>query len=179
MTQDEALAVLFKLVGDKPRCLELIQSVREAFPGKSMQWCIEKAIYDVRFPKKAVKPNATLSRWGEGGGNFPATVQPPSKTSNHPPAPPPNPLLSQLPQPQAKPQEIRASLPDLAALAKAKRSQRNQQPASATVKYRLDSLTKDRKVSDRLVQRIQFSNPDRSEQWCYEKAVYDLERDRA
>ena len=51
-------------------------------------------------------------------------------------------------------------------------------PASGATKQRLDSLTKDRRVSDRLVQRLLLMNPERSEQWAYEKAIYDLERDR-
>ena len=51
-------------------------------------------------------------------------------------------------------------------------------PASGVTKNRLDSLTKDRRVSDRLVQRLLLMNPERSEQWAYEKAIYDLERDR-
>jgi hypothetical protein len=33
-------------------------------------------------------------------------------------------------------------------------------------------------VADRLVQRVRSQNPDRSEQWWWEKAIYDLERDR-
>ena len=48
MTQDEALAALLAIVRDKTRCFELIKSVREAFPGQSMQWCIEKALADLQ-----------------------------------------------------------------------------------------------------------------------------------
>lgn len=33
-------------------------------------------------------------------------------------------------------------------------------------------------VATRLVQRVRSQNPDRSEQWCWEKAIYDIERDR-
>ncbi|MEM9162094.1 MAG: hypothetical protein AAGC54_03375 [Cyanobacteria bacterium P01_F01_bin.4] len=35
-----------------------------------------------------------------------------------------------------------------------------------------------RAVADRLVSRVRSQNPDRSEQWCWEKAIYDIERDR-
>ncbi|NEP15703.1 MAG: hypothetical protein F6J97_02235 [Leptolyngbya sp. SIO4C1] len=35
-----------------------------------------------------------------------------------------------------------------------------------------------RAVADRLVERVRSQNPDRSEQWCWEKAIYDIERDR-
>ncbi len=48
MTQDEAIAVLFRLVGDQHQCFELVKSVRGAFPERSLQWCIEQAIADVR-----------------------------------------------------------------------------------------------------------------------------------
>lgn len=50
--------------------------------------------------------------------------------------------------------------------------------ANPVIKNRLDSLTKDRRVSDRLVHRLLLQHPGRSEQWAYEKAIYDLERDR-
>lgn len=43
---------------------------------------------------------------------------------------------------------------------------------------RLDRLTRDRRVSERLIERIEFNHPDRSKRWCVEKAIYDLQRDR-
>lgn len=43
---------------------------------------------------------------------------------------------------------------------------------------RLDRLTKDRRVSKRLIERIEFDHPDRSKRWCVEKAIYDIQRDR-
>lgn len=33
-------------------------------------------------------------------------------------------------------------------------------------------------VAQRLVDQVQLRNPDHSEQWCWEKAIYDIERDR-
>lgn len=33
-------------------------------------------------------------------------------------------------------------------------------------------------VAQRLVQDVSDRNPDRPEQWCWEKAIYDIERDR-
>lgn len=44
--------------------------------------------------------------------------------------------------------------------------------------YRLNELTRDRKTSERLVRRVSQMNPGRSPDWCIEKAVYDIERDR-
>ncbi|MEM6715941.1 MAG: hypothetical protein AAF622_12780 [Cyanobacteria bacterium P01_C01_bin.147] len=43
---------------------------------------------------------------------------------------------------------------------------------------RLDRLTKDRRVSERLIERVEFNHPGRSKQWCVEKAIYDIQRDR-
>lgn len=33
-------------------------------------------------------------------------------------------------------------------------------------------------VAQRLVERVKMQNPGRTEQWCWEKAIYDIERDR-
>jgi hypothetical protein len=53
------------------------------------------------------------------------------------------------------------------------------QPARAETKWKLDNLVhSDCRAADRLVAQIAFSHPNRSEQWCYEKAILDLERDR-
>ncbi|MEO0538380.1 MAG: hypothetical protein AAF215_31520 [Cyanobacteria bacterium P01_A01_bin.123] len=43
---------------------------------------------------------------------------------------------------------------------------------------RLDSLTRDRATSVRLVRQVKQRNHGRSNNWCAEKAIYDLERDR-
>ncbi|MEA5447060.1 hypothetical protein VB780_00660 [Leptolyngbya sp. CCNP1308] len=33
-------------------------------------------------------------------------------------------------------------------------------------------------VAERLVEQVQLNNPSQSEQWCWEKAIYDIQRDR-
>jgi hypothetical protein len=33
-------------------------------------------------------------------------------------------------------------------------------------------------VAERLVEQVQLRNPNHSEQWCWEKAIYDIQRDR-
>jgi hypothetical protein len=35
-----------------------------------------------------------------------------------------------------------------------------------------------RDVAERLVRQVQLHHPDRPAQWCWEKAIYDLQRDR-
>jgi len=42
--------------------------------------------------------------------------------------------------------------------------------------YRL--VNGDRHTAQRLVEKVRQRNPGRSEQWCWEKAIYDIERDR-
>lgn len=44
--------------------------------------------------------------------------------------------------------------------------------------HKLNELTRDRKTSERLVRHVSQMNPGRSADWCIEKAVYDIERDR-
>lgn len=59
---------------------------------------------------------------------------------------------------------------------------RGRSPQGQTVPPRLmgelDRLTRDRRVSERLIERIQFNHPGRSRRWCVEKAIYDIQRDR-
>lgn len=44
--------------------------------------------------------------------------------------------------------------------------------------YRLDDLTGEREISERLVRKVALNNPARNGQWCVEKALWDLQRDR-
>lgn len=43
---------------------------------------------------------------------------------------------------------------------------------------KLDSWTGEREVSERLVRAVALANPSRDGQWCVEKALWDIERDR-
>jgi hypothetical protein len=43
---------------------------------------------------------------------------------------------------------------------------------------RLVKLTRDENTAHRLVNNLLLKNPDRDANWCCEKAIYDLERDR-
>lgn len=53
------------------------------------------------------------------------------------------------------------------------------QSANATTKWKLERLVhSDKKAAERLAAQVAFANPNQSEQWCWEKAIYDLERDR-
>ena len=47
------------------------------------------------------------------------------------------------------------------------------------IKAKLEKLCgSDYRLAHRLVEGVQVDHPDRSEQWCWEKAVWDMERDR-
>jgi hypothetical protein len=43
---------------------------------------------------------------------------------------------------------------------------------------KLDRYTHSRETSERLVRQVAGNNPGKSGQWCAEKALWDLERDR-
>lgn len=48
----------------------------------------------------------------------------------------------------------------------------------ASLLYKMDTYTYDRALSERLVRRVAEMNPGKDGQWCAEKALWDLERDR-
>jgi hypothetical protein len=53
------------------------------------------------------------------------------------------------------------------------------QPANGSTKGKLERLVhSDKRAAERLAAQVAFSHPDKSEQWCWEKAIFDLERDR-
>lgn len=49
---------------------------------------------------------------------------------------------------------------------------------SRTQKELLRLVGGNRAVAERLVEQVQLRNPHHSEQWCWEKAIYDIQRDR-
>lgn len=54
-----------------------------------------------------------------------------------------------------------------------------QQAFSSGISFpRLNELTHSAETSQRLVKHMQQMYPDKSLQWCVEKAIYDIERDR-
>jgi hypothetical protein len=56
---------------------------------------------------------------------------------------------------------------------------RQSKPASAAIKWKLEALVHgDKKAAERLVAQIALKYADKSDQWCWEKALHDLERDR-
>jgi hypothetical protein len=57
-------------------------------------------------------------------------------------------------------------------------SSRDRGAARATRKRLLGLVGGNAAVAQRLVSDVQRRNPDRTEQWCWEKAIYDVERDR-
>jgi len=157
----DLLPSVLKLVnGDKKRCFQLIKEIRGQYPAKSMQWCLQKVIYDLRHSKKVP-----------------------------PPPPPPNPGLS-APKLQhwgvtgvvlnSKEQEkpLAVSSRDLQALIETKRRMPSQQASEASRRRLYKLLSGDVEQARRLVQRVRIANADKSEQWAVEKVIYDLERDR-
>jgi hypothetical protein len=159
---DELLPSVLKLVnGDKNRCCQLIREIREQYPAKPMQWCLQKAIYDLRYGKKVSEPllNPALASnpkpadksWGVK-----------SVIIGSQQAEKPSPISSR---------SLQASYKD--------KQQASSQPAQSKTKLQLIKLLNgDTRSAERLVENIRIKNPQHSEQWAYEKAVYDIESDR-
>lgn len=53
-----------------------------------------------------------------------------------------------------------------------------QRTASSLARSRLNTLTKDKDTSQRLIDGVVQKHPERSLHWCIEKAIVDFERDR-
>jgi hypothetical protein len=88
---------------------------------------------------------------------------------------------------QWEPQEAdRALLEDLNQAINRKSKQNRQpidlklapKPVNMSTKTKLLKLAGNWERVDRILQSVQLRNPDRPEQWCWEKAIWDLERDR-
>ncbi|PZO52929.1 MAG: hypothetical protein DCF15_13110 [Phormidesmis priestleyi] len=56
--------------------------------------------------------------------------------------------------------------------------QRDRGVARGTRKQLLSLVGGNKAVAQRLVSDVSARNPGRPEQWCWEKAIYDIERDR-
>ncbi len=66
-------------------------------------------------------------------------------------------------------------VPDRVDVKPPKRSQK----VTRQIKSKLEKLCgSDYRLAQRLVDGIRIDHPDRTEQWCWEKAVWDMERDR-
>ncbi len=52
------------------------------------------------------------------------------------------------------------------------------QASHSPVFKRLNELTRNREIAERLIQHVAQRHPDKTPEWCIEKAIYDLERDR-
>jgi hypothetical protein len=63
-----------------------------------------------------------------------------------------------------------------------RRRPRQSQPLGSVRGHTQRSLLRlvggNRDVAERLVRQVQLHHPDRPTQWCWEKAIHDLQRDR-
>lgn len=53
-----------------------------------------------------------------------------------------------------------------------------ERPIPLDLHFRLIALTQDESLVKRLIQTLCTKYPDQTIEWCYEKAIYDLEKDR-
>ncbi len=100
--------------------------------------------------------------------------------------------LYQLQEQDAKANELAGAVERLAALQQQTTTEQSRRfrPKPAPKKIRIASPSRavqrklmglvgnDRDIAEGLAQRLKLKNPGQSDDWCWEKAIYDLERDR-
>lgn len=124
-------------------------------------------------PEPSIAINAARLRFLDGSKRQspPEPVKPPEK----PPA-----------KPKSKTQQLkqgtyRSSIPrtvDEALQQASRKPKRPAQPVKAATKWELERLVQGGRAAERLAMQVAAANPDKSEQWCWEKAIFDVERDR-
>lgn len=150
-------SVLKLLNGDKNLCFQLIEAIRAQYPSKSMQWCLEKVMYDLRHGKNVFLPPPTpelsapkVQHWGVTGVVLKSGEEKPLALSPR----------------------------DLEALIEAKRKMPLGHSSEKSRRSLYKLLSGDIEQAKRLVNGVRIANPARSEQWAVDKVIYDLERDR-
>lgn len=171
-----------------------IDYLKEVLPGQSEAWYqrVAAEIAAEKQPPPTVSPrqhrilNALTQSETATQGHYPSTGQwqpeptKPIETS---------PQLEPIPAPQPAINPARQTqVPDTVTAAVSQWQNRptaNPKPKPITDQHvrtatsqRLYRLTKDWAVAFRLADKVQLHHPDKSAQWCWEKAIYDLERDR-
>lgn len=93
----------------------------------------------------------------------------------------PQPKIKPKPSPNRATPQTQSAPADTAgaAIRQALNSKAQSKPASAKTKWKLESLVHgDKGAAARLAAQVAFAHPDKTEQWCWEKAIFDLTRDR-
>jgi hypothetical protein len=89
-------------------------------------------------------------------------------------------------KPKSKTQQLkqgtyRSNIPDTvdAALQQAsQKPKRPAQPVKTATRMELGRLVRSERAAERLAVQVASTTPGKSEQWCWEKAIFDVERDR-
>ena len=90
--------------------------------------------------------------------------------------PEPEPELELEPEPEPEPEKL--LIPDYFVPLKKPKTERKRRKPTQFYPSLVRLLNGDEKGADRLVQNLLDAYPDKSEKWCYEKALFDLTRDR-
>jgi hypothetical protein len=104
----------------------------------------------------------------------------PKPTSKPKPEPVPKPVIAKLPAP---PKSSSSSVPDSIDLKSLEKLRKRKTARPIAVNRGaphevLQLLRSDRAVANRLFAHVSSMNPGESEKWCWDKVVWDLERDR-
>ena len=95
--------------------------------------------------------------------------------------PPPEPAKPKSKTQQLKQGTYRSPIPRTVGEALQQASQtpkRPAQPVRAATRRELGRLVRSGHAAERLAAQVAAVNPGKSEQWCWEKAIFDVERDR-
>ncbi|MBW4471023.1 MAG: hypothetical protein KME45_11560 [Stenomitos rutilans HA7619-LM2] len=137
--------------GDKKKANHLIETAQAKHPGNIALWYLQKVISELEQQQAEYYRKRRLP-----------TAQPPQTTS------------SQVNWSQAE-QQLKQRLHKTSTVAKAKPTQ----PVSSKVQSQLFTLVNgEMETAKRLLEHTRQVNPMQTEQWVWEKVIFDLERDR-
>ncbi|MBD2101788.1 hypothetical protein [Leptolyngbya sp. FACHB-261] len=140
----------------------LIKASMAKHPNRSEQWHFEKVIGDLKTGFNGwmliTKANPTSN-----------LEDSPTVSQQRPPAVPSKHRLERINTPVSPPKPLNLPIRKPVSL----------QPVPKSLEKQLLSMVSgNRGLALRLVESVKVKNPDRSDTWCWEKAISDLERDR-
>lgn len=143
--------------GDKQQAKSLVTVAQSTYPGNTALWYLMKVISDLEQQQAEYFRQRRLP-------SAPATVRP-----TQPQAAPTQSVQGRQPLPPFQPwRPTPTGAPT-----------QHHQPPSRQVQQKLLALVQgNQQTADRLVEHTRKANPLQSEQWVWEKVIFDLERDR-
>lgn len=142
--------------GDKQQAKSLVTAAQSTYPGNTALWYLMKVISDLEQQQAEYFRQRRLP-------SAPATARP-----AQPKAAPTQPAQSRQPLPPFQPWRPATTVAPT----------QHHQPPSSQVQQKLLALVQgNQQTVERLVGHTRKTNPLQSEQWVWEKVIFDLERD--